>query len=310
MLTRVGVILWNTYREAVRARILHGLFGLAVATALYAIVVGKYATKNSLRMISDIGSFSISSYAILVAIVMGATSLYRELELKTVFPILARPMRRGEYLAGKYLGTLFTLLVFMAANAGIVLLCLAATATDSLWSPTIAALIISAAAIGLAWSRPAWRTFTPVAFAGALLVAGIVLAAGAPDDRRVVLSSVVLAMFEVAIVAALANLFSSFSSPFLTAVFTFGVFLVGRSADTLASFPEKVFGAWFHQFGAFLARIFPNLMTYVPPRNILTGQASGVSLREYLALAGVQSVAWSAGLLLVAAMIFRKRDFI
>ncbi|MFO0671796.1 MAG: hypothetical protein U0235_19575 [Polyangiaceae bacterium] len=55
---------------------------------------------------------------------------------------------------------------------------------------------------------------------------------------------------EVAIVAAVATLFSSFSTPFLTAVFTFGVFLVGRSTDLLANLPAKVFGPVLRDMGA------------------------------------------------------------
>ena len=100
MITRVAVIALNAYREAVRARILHGLFALALATAGYALVVGAYASRSRMRVVSDLGSASISLYAIAVAVVLGATSLYRELELKTIFPILARPIRRSEYLVG------------------------------------------------------------------------------------------------------------------------------------------------------------------------------------------------------------------
>src|SRR5215216_7823155 len=128
MLTRVFVIAFNTYREAVRARILHGLFGLALATAGYALVVGAYASRSRMRVVSDLGAASISIYAIVVAVVLGATSLYRELELKTLFPILARPISRSEYLAGKYLGTLLLLLVFVAANTGVSLLAISVVA--------------------------------------------------------------------------------------------------------------------------------------------------------------------------------------
>src|SRR6185369_11798675 len=106
---RVAAIAYNTYREAVRARILLGLGALALATALYSIAVGEFALKNAPRVVADLGAASISIYALAVAIIMGATSLYRELEMKTIFPILARPIRRAEYLLGKYLGTVLTL---------------------------------------------------------------------------------------------------------------------------------------------------------------------------------------------------------
>src|SRR4026209_2425919 len=113
MLTRISVVALNTYREAVRARVLHGLFALALCTAAYSLVVGAYTSKNAMRVVSDLGSASISLYGVIVAVVLGATSLYRELELKSIFPILARPIGRGEYLVGKYIGTVLTLTVFI-----------------------------------------------------------------------------------------------------------------------------------------------------------------------------------------------------
>src|SRR5215510_8853343 len=109
MFGRVFAIAMNTYREAVRARILFGLLALALATSGYALVVSTMAVRQEMRVVADIGAAGMSLYAILVAIVLGATSLYRELELKTVFPILTRRLRRHEYLLGKYLGTLAVL---------------------------------------------------------------------------------------------------------------------------------------------------------------------------------------------------------
>ena len=55
MLARVLVVALNTYREAARARILHGLFALALATTAYSLVVGAYTAKNQLRVVSDLG---------------------------------------------------------------------------------------------------------------------------------------------------------------------------------------------------------------------------------------------------------------
>ncbi|MCC6662297.1 MAG: ABC transporter permease subunit [Polyangiaceae bacterium] len=310
MLARVLVIALNTYREAVRARVLHGLFGLAIGTGAYALVVGQFALRDTLRVVSDLGAASISLYAIIVAIVLGATSLYRELELKTVFPILARPIRRSEYLVGKYLGTLLTLAVFVAANAGALLLALGALAGGSL--PLVLGYGLGGAAVAgvVAFKRPRIGTYVPIVWALAMLIGGWVLSSGALDDRRVILGSATLTVCEVAIVAAIATVFASFSSPFLTAVFTFGVFLVGRSADTLARLPHRVFGKAIQTAGELTSRVVPNLMLYVPPRTLLTGEAAGVSLGEYLSLAALSSLAWAAGLLAFASLVFRRRDFL
>jgi Cu-processing system permease protein len=310
MLARVGVIAFNTYREAVRARVLHGLFALALATGGYALVVGAFATKNGLRAVSDVGAMSISIYGIVVAIVLGATSLYRELELKTIFPVLARPLGRGEYLVGKYLGTVLTLLVFIAANCGALLLAAAELAGQPLLLTAGIGLGLTAVALLVAWRLPRQRTFIPIPWALSLLVIGWFLAAGAADDRRVLLGSAVLTLCEVGVVTGMATVFAAFSSPFLSAVFTFSLFIVGRSADTLARLPERVFGQTLKSAGEVLSKVMPNLMLYVPPRPLLTGEQAGEPLGMYLLLAGAHALAWSVGLLALASLIFRRRDFL
>ena len=250
MLARISVVALNTYREAVRARVLHGLFALALATAGYCLVVGAFALNSSLRVVSDLGAASISIYGIVVAVVLGATSLYRELELKTIFPILARPIRRSEYLVGKYLGTVLTLAVFIAANSGVLLLALGVEAGRPVAVPLSVALLATLVAGVLAFRSARVRTYLPIPWAFLILLAGAYLAGGAPDDRRVVLGSALLTLSEVALVTAIATLFSSFSSPFLSAVFTFGLFVVGRSADTLARLPVRIFGPLLTSTGA------------------------------------------------------------
>ena len=184
MVTRVAVVAYNTYREAVRARVLHGLLALALATGGYALAVGAFSNRAHLRVVSDLGAASISLYGVIVAVVLGATALYRELELKTIFPILARPIYRAEYLVGKYLGTTLTLAVFIAANTGALLIALADLSGRSGWLCAAIGLG-SVLAFGLLfWRLPRLRTLLPIPFAIGLCVAGALLASGAPDDRN------------------------------------------------------------------------------------------------------------------------------
>lgn len=311
MLTRVAVIALNAYREAVRARILHGLFALALATAAYSLVVGAYASHSRLRVVSDLGAASTSLYAIVVAVVLGATSLYRELELKTIFPILARPIRRSEYLVGKLLGTVLTLAVFIAANAGVLLLALGVLSGSEAGVALAAGVPCLGAALGFAaWKLPRARSYLPMLAALVLLVGGFLLARGAPDDRLVIVGSALLTLCEVLVIASVATLFSAFSSPFLTAVFTLAIFVVGRSADALAKLPARVFGAAIHDAGAAVAKVVPNLMWYVPPRTLLTGEAVGESLTGHVLLAAGYAACWAVLLLTVAAVVFKRRDFL
>ena len=124
------------------------------------------------------------------------------------------------------------------------------------------------------------------------------------------LASGVLTLLEVGIIAAIATLFSAFSTPFLSALLTIWVFLIGRSADSLARLPVKTFGPLLHNLGVLLSKVFPNLQIYVPPRPLLTGEAMNGTLSSHVALALGMTVAWAVGLLATASFIFKKRDFL
>lgn len=297
----------NTYREAVRAKVLHGLFALALVTAGYCVVVGQFALGSAARVSSNLGSASVALYGAFVAIVLSATALHREIELKTLFPILARPIARWEYVLGKYLGTVFTLAVFITGNAAVYLLALAAIGDGPVWRPVVGTLVSLAAAALIAYRAPRSRPMAPALAAALLLAVGAGLSAPFPDDRRVLLGSAILTTCEVGIVCAIALLFSAFSSPFLTAIFTLGVFVVGRSADTLAKLPARLFGETLHTAAEGLSRVVPNLMVYVPERAVLTGEGR-VSVASYTTLAALQAVGWAVVLLAAASLIFRKRD--
>jgi Cu-processing system permease protein len=310
MLARIGTVAFNAYREAVRARILHGLLGLALATVGYSLVVGAYASQSQMRVVSDVGAASISLYSVIVAIVLGATSLYRELEHKTIFPILARPIRRAEYLVGKLFGTVLTLGVFVAANAGALLFALAILAGRPLGVVLGLGLgsIVVAGLVAFRFRR--LRTLVPIPWALAFVLLGFFLAAPASDDRTVVAASALLTLCEVTIVVSLATLFSSFSSPFLTAMFTLAVFIIGRVADALVELPVRVFGPVIHEIGVWVAKVVPNLMLYVPARPLLTGEAASVDLGQYLVMAAGHAVAWAVILVALSSLVFQRRDFL
>jgi hypothetical protein len=308
MITRIVTIALNTYREAVRARLLLGVFALGLATCVYSLVVAPMSQHNDERVIADLGAAAASLYGVAIAIVLGSTSLYRELEHRTVFPILSRPIRRWEYLVGKYLGIVVTVAVFVAAEAAVVFMLLAVEAgrsTTQALGATVAWLAFLTAT-AVRFSRIRTFVVAPFAILGAL--AAWALAAPSFQERQLVAASAVLTVGEVGIVAAVATLFSAFSSPFLTAVCTTMVFLIGRSADTLAHLPPKLFGP-FVLLGKILARIFPNLHAYVPARTLLLGQVSGHPVWPYVAGAVLNAVAYSTVLLVVGALAFRKRDF-
>lgn len=309
MFGRVSAIAMNTYREAVRARVLFGLLALALATSGYSLVIAAMSLRQETRIVADIGAASMSLYAVLVSVILGATSLYRELELKTIFPVLTRRLRRHEYVVGKYFGILATLLVFISIDGAAVLTIMAIQSGKHV-ALTIGVGCGMLAVLGiLLWRATYSRVFVVLPWSVALFLVMMLLCDGAADERQVVVVSALLTLGEVVIVGAIAMVFSAFSSPFLTAIFTAWLFMIGRSADTLANIPERVFGIVIRTTGIVLAKVVPNLNIYVPARPLLLGQVATIPLWSYVGRAWMNSVFYAALLLTLAAIIFRKRDF-
>jgi ABC-type transport system involved in multi-copper enzyme maturation permease subunit len=309
MFRRVSAIAMNTYREAVRARVLFGLLALALATSGYSLVIAAMSIRQEMRIVADIGASSMSLYAILVSVILGATSLYRELELKTIFPILTRRLRRHEYVVGKYLGIFATLLVFVALDGATVLGILAVQSKQHV-GLTLGAAFGMVVVLGLLlWRATHARVFVVLPWSIGLFLVMMLLSEGAGGERQVVVVSALLTLAEVAIVGAIAMVFSAFSSPFLTAIFTVFLFVIGRSADTLGNIPERIFGQTVRSVGIFLARVVPNLNLYVPPRPLLLGQLAAVPLPSYVGRAWLNAVLYSVVLLTLSAVVFRRRDF-
>ena len=309
VLARILTIALNTYREAVRARVLLGVFAVALATDVYSVLVGTLSLHNEARVVADLGAAAFSLYGVLIAIVLGSTSLYRELEHKTIFPILSRPIRRWEYVVGKFKGTMLTVGVFVCVDTAAVLLMLALETGQPPWKVGAAALLMLGI-LGVTLLRAKYtRVFVLLPWSLALAGVAWLLAAPAPDERQLVVAASVLAVSEIAIVAAVATLFASFSSPFLTATFTVMIFVIGRSSDTMAHIPVRQFGTAVSAGGKVLARFVPNLHVYVPARAFLLGNIAGQPVWPYVATAALHAILYAAALLLVSALVFRKRDF-
>ncbi len=111
---RVWAITRNTFREAVRNKILYSLLFFAVLIIMSAVAVGRLSLHEEIRMTRDIGLFGIDVFGVIIAIFVGVNLLYKELDLKTVYTILPKPIHRWEFVLGKWLGMLLTLAVQVA----------------------------------------------------------------------------------------------------------------------------------------------------------------------------------------------------
>ncbi len=255
MFNRLFSLAVNTFKESIRDRILVALVVIAVVVMASAKVIQPVAMGEADKIIKDLGLSAITLFCVLIAILVGGRLVYREVEKRTIYLILARPVRRLEFILGKYLGlmaVLVTSLVIMTVGFYLVML----------------------------------LARVPVSFH--------------------LLWAVVMTAFELAIITAVAVLFSTFVSPIASAVFTFMVYFIGHSTYLLKQL-AGMFPAPVIKFFALLAYyILPNLNNF----NIKGEVVHNVPLNwTALVLSAGYAIVYSATLLLISVIIFNRRDF-
>lgn len=309
MLARIWAIAINTFREAVRDRVLHGVIGLATGVLLLTLALAELSLDQQRRVVLDVGLASISLFSVVTAVFLGSSLLYKEIERRTLYVMLPKPIHRHEFLLGKYVGIALTALVFVAIMGAVQLW---VTAIQAEASPGLVAgaLALAALVLGVAMWRASDRTAVVPAWSlGALaLMAGL---AGTTDvDVMPVLSSLALVMGEVLLVGAVAMLFSSFSTPFLTGALTVGVWIIGRSADEMESIPPNSVAPEMRAFLESLAWVVPNFDLFVPqPRTLLETSDAG-DPATFVAQTLLYALVYSSLLVASACLVFRRRDFL
>ena len=261
---RIIAIAGNTFRECIRDKILYNLILFALLMILSSFVLGQLTLGYEDKVIIDLGLSSISVFGTLIAIFIGIGLVYKELERRTVYALLAKPVRRWEFILGKYLGLLFTLLVNVAVmTVGLcVILCLH----------------------GNAPARGYLQLFP----------------------------AVYLIFLSLALITAVALLFSSFSTPALAALFTLFFWIIGHFNADLRQFAVVTKSAAVELISGILYYVLPNIsnFTAVDSRNVIQSAAYYEPIRvAALGWATVYAVLYSSMLLALTAAIFSRRDF-
>ena len=307
---RVLAVAVNTFREAVRDRVLYGVLGIATFVLLFTLVLAEVSLDQRQRIVLDIGLASISFFSVVVSIFLGSSLLYKEIERKTLYVILPKPIQRYEFLVGKYLGIVLTAFVFIALQ-GAVQLCVSSIHADVSLPLVLAVLLGMPALLGLLTWKARDRTAMVVPWSILTLAAAAGVASTTTLGLFPILGALALTMAEVIVLTAVALLFSSFSTPFLTALFTFGVWLGGRSADAMVTMKSRHIPPAIQEAMKDVAKVWPNFNLFVPGRHTLevalTSDAGPVS---YLLNGYVYAVAYAAVALVLAALIFQRRDFL
>ena len=182
------------FRESVRDRVFYNLVLFAVLLVGSSILIGELTAGQDVKIIKDLGLAATSLFGLFIAIFVGIHLVSKEVDRRSVYPLLAKPVRRSELIVGKYAGLLLTLL----ANI------------------TVMTVAIYAVLFFLSRGVPA----------------NIQNAWDAPAMDPALLAAIALIYLNLAVVTAVAVFFSTYSSPMLSAAFTIGIYLAGQfSAD-------------------------------------------------------------------------------
>lgn len=118
MLTNILAISKNTFRETVRDRILLSAFFVIIAIIIFTLFIASISLEQSTRMIIDFSTTAIYALQIFVAIFIGSMLIYKEIERKTFYLLLPKPITQTEVIIGKCLGlTLTTTVVTLLLTA-------------------------------------------------------------------------------------------------------------------------------------------------------------------------------------------------
>lgn len=263
-INRIYAIALSTFREAVRNRVLAVLVMFAVALIGFSLVLGSLSLHEEVRLVKDLGLMGISVFGVIMALFLGVNLLAKELEKKTVYAIVPKPLHRWEFLLGKYCGLIVTMALIVGLMASVL------------------ALLVE--------------------FQGG-------------RHGTLMLRAELLIFLELALLISVAILFSSFSSPYLSAMFTGSCWVIGRNMAELEVFIESKFAesGVLEPVMAALSVIPDFRMFYISGAE-LSGEY--VSVHEnlvpwaYVGYAAGYAAGFSALCLGIAMLLFARRDFI
>src|SRR4051812_34927361 len=114
-MSATSAIALNVFRESVRDRVLYSLVLFAVLLIAASYLIGQLTAGQDIKIIKDLGLAAISVFGLLIAVFIGIGLVWKEVERRSIYSLLSKPMRRSEFVLGKYAGLALTLLVNVGA---------------------------------------------------------------------------------------------------------------------------------------------------------------------------------------------------
>ncbi|MCL2325864.1 MAG: ABC transporter permease [Proteobacteria bacterium] len=154
MIRTLPAFVTQTFREAIRNKILYGIGFFSLAILLFSLVLGELSLYEQVRVIRDVGITFIGLMGIGLAIYTGVGMLHKEVDRRTIYTILSKPVRRYEVILGKFMGIAVTLFVELLAMFLVFLALLLvrdipidAVLFQAFWLAYVKALVVAAAAL-------------------------------------------------------------------------------------------------------------------------------------------------------------------
>jgi ABC-type transport system involved in multi-copper enzyme maturation permease subunit len=254
---RIGVVALNTFREAVRDRVLYNLVFFALMMISAAILVGQISIGIEQIVIGSLGLSAISLIGLLIAVFIGVGLVSKEMDKRTLYALLAKPVRRWEFLVGKFAGLVLTLAVNTAAMA-----------------------------VGLFL---------------ALLAVKHTLERG----DSILLIAVFFIWLKLALVVALALLFSCSTTPLLAILYTAGIYIAGLFVSQMRNLSSGTMGPGLAAIMRWLSYILPNFDNF----DVMAAATHGRSIPAALIFQNtIYAAVYCAVVLAAAAVVFSRRD--
>jgi ABC-type transport system involved in multi-copper enzyme maturation permease subunit len=220
----IGWIAVNVFRESVRDKVLYNLVAFAILLMGASYLLGQLTAGQDVKIIKDLGLAATSIFGLFIAIFIGIGLVSKEVERRSIYGLLAKPIERHQLVLGKYAGLLLTLAVNLAVMTAALYVVLAFMSWEEI------------PFVKLGWEAPA--------------------------VDPAMLKAIGLTFVELSVVTAIALFFSTFSTPLLSAAFAFGLFVAGRFSADLRNFNQVVDSRAAAALAQGLYWVLPNLAPF------------------------------------------------
>jgi ABC-type transport system involved in multi-copper enzyme maturation permease subunit len=133
----------NTFREAIRDKVLYNLVFFALLLMGAAVVIGKMTLGERVKIILDLSLAAMSVFGLLIAIFVGIGLVHKEIQRRTIYVLLAKPISRRSFVIGKYAGLMLVIALNVAIMTAVLLgLTAVFSETGAAWVALVAVLLI------------------------------------------------------------------------------------------------------------------------------------------------------------------------